>query len=211
MSARPFLVGLTGPIGCGKSTVAAMLGELGATIIDADDVARAATAPGEPTLPAIRARFGDAMFATDGTLDRAALAGVVFDDAAALGDLERIVHPEVRRRVEASLEAAREAGALIVAVEAIKLVEGGLAERCDEVWLVECSESDQRSRLARRGMVPEEATRRMAAQGVGLLERLAPHATRRIDSSGEPDQTRSRVEDALADALAPLLLGEGRQ
>ncbi len=211
MSAKPFLIGLTGPIGCGKSTVAAMLGELGATIIDADATARAATAPGESALPAIRARFGDAVFGWDGSLDRAGLARVVFDDAAALADLEAIVHPEVRRRIETALEAAREAGALLVVVEAIKLVEGGLAERCDEVWLVECSEPDQRSRLAMRGMASDEAARRIRAQGADLVERLVPHAARRIDASGHQGQTRERVEDALADALAPLLLGEGRQ
>ncbi len=208
MSAKPFLIGLTGPIGCGKSTVATLLGELGATIIDADATARAATAPGEPTLPAIRARFGEAVFSPDGSLDRAGLARVVFDDAAALADLEAIVHPEVRRRIEAGLEAAREAGALVVVVEAIKLVEGGLAGRCDEVWLITCGESDQRSRLAQRGLPTEEAARRMASQGADLVERLKAHATRWIDTSGTPADTQERVEDALADALAPLLLGE---
>ncbi|MEJ7752525.1 MAG: dephospho-CoA kinase [Candidatus Limnocylindrales bacterium] len=211
MSARPFLIGLTGPIGCGKSTVAAVLGQLGATVIDADTVAREVTAPGEATLPAIRARFGDAIFRPDGSLDRTGLARLVFDDAAALADLEAIVHPEVRRQVEAALEGAHAAGDLVVVVEAIKLVEGGLAERCDEVWLVECSESEQRSRLASRGMAEDDVVRRIDAQGADLLERLGPHATRRIDTSGEPGQTRERVEDALADALAPLLLGEGRQ
>jgi dephospho-CoA kinase len=211
MSEQPLLIGLTGPIGCGKSTVAAMLGELGATIIDADAVARAATEPGEPTLAAIRERFGEGVFATDASLDRASLARVVFQDPAALRDLEAIVHPEVRRRVEGALQSAREASALVVVVEAIKLVEGGLAASCDEVWLVDCSEPDQRSRLALRGMAPEEAERRIRAQGRDLAERLSAHATRRIETSGSLAETRERVEDALADALAPLLLGEGRQ
>ncbi len=211
MSAAPFLIGLTGPIGCGKSTIAAMLGDLGATIVDADALARAATGSGEPTLPAIRGRFGHAVFTADGSLDRAVLARIVFGDRAALADLEAIVHPEVRRRVAASLQAARQAGALMVVVEAIKLVEGGLAERCDEVWLVACGESDQRSRLALRDMEPDEISRRLASQGLDLIARLEPDATRRIDTSGSPEQTRQLVEDALADALAPLLLGEGRQ
>lgn len=211
MTASPFLIGLTGPIGCGKSTVAAMLGELGATVIDADALARAATGPGEAALPALRMRFGEGIFQEDGSLDRAALARVVFEDPAALHDLEAIIHPEVRRRVEAALATATGAGDLVVVVEAIKLVEGGLAARCDEVWLITCGEPDQRSRLARRGMPAEEAARRMAAQGADLIERLGPHATRRIDTSDTPAETRERVEDALADALAPLLLGEGRQ
>lgn len=211
MTAHPLLIGITGPIGCGKSTVAAILAELGTTVIDADAVARAATGPGEATLPAIRARFGDMVFASDGSLDRPALARVVFEDPAALKDLEGIVHPEVRRRIDAALDAAQATGALVVALEAIKLVEGGLAERCDEVWLIACGEEEQRARLAQRGMAADEMARRIEAQGSDLLERLGPHATRRIDTSGQQGQTRERVEDALADALAPLLLGEGRQ
>ncbi|MBA3307537.1 MAG: dephospho-CoA kinase [Chloroflexi bacterium] len=211
MTARPFLIGLTGPIGCGKSTVAGMLAELGATVIDADAVAAAATGRGEATLSSIRARFGEGIFAPDGSLERAALARVVFEDPAALRDLEAIVHPEVRRRVEAALESATQAGALVVVVEAIKLVEGGLAARCDEVWLITCRESDQRFRLTKRGMPVEEAARRMASQGADLAERLGPHATRRVDTSGTAAETLQRVEDALADALAPLLLGEGHQ
>ncbi len=211
MSDRPLLIGLTGPIGCGKSTVAALLGELGATVIDADAEARGATAPGEQALPAIRQRFGDGVFTPDGSLDRAALARIVFEDPAALADLEAIVHPEVRRRIEAAVESAAEAGALVVVVEAIKLVEGGLSARCDEVWLVACGEPEQRSRLSLRGMPPEEAARRMASQGVDLIQRLERHATRRIVTDGTLDETREGVEDALADALTPLLLGEGRQ
>lgn len=208
---RPFLIGLTGPIGCGKSTVGRMLGRLGGLVIDADALARDATGPGERTLPGIRARFGDGAFAVDGTLDRAALARIVFADADALRDLEAIVHPAVRQRVDAALASAAASDAPFAAVEAIKLVEGGLAERCDEVWLVVCDPAEQRARMAARGMAADDIERRLAAQGPDLVERLAgrlaPATTRRIDSSGSEDETRARVEDALADALAPVLLG----
>ena len=107
---RPVLIGLTGPIGCGKSTVAHMLADVGGAVIDADELAREATQPGSPALPEIRARFGDGVFGADGALDRAALASVVFADAAALADLERIVHPRVRELVDQRLERARRDG-----------------------------------------------------------------------------------------------------
>lgn len=206
--AAPFVIGLTGPIGCGKSSVAAALGELGGTLIDADALARESTAPGEMTLGPIRGRFGDGVFGPDGSLDRAALAAVVFADPAALRDLESIVHPEVRRRVLERLERAKAAGDPFVVIEAIKLIEGNLAERCDEVWLVECSPADQRQRLLDRGMAPDDLDRRIASQGSDLVERLAARATRRVSTSGSLMATRTRVEDALADALAPVLLAE---
>ncbi len=208
---RPPIIGLTGPIGCGKSTVGRMLAELGGSVIDADDLARRATGKGVPALSAIRQRFGDDVFAADGSLDRAALAAVVFDDREALADLERIVHPEVRRLVNAELERAAAEEAPFVAVEAIKLVEGGLAERCDEVWLIECDPATQRQRLAQRGSTPDDVERRLAAQGPDLAERLAVTLgernarTRRLSTEGSLADVRASVEDALADLLAGAL------
>lgn len=207
-TAKPFLIGLTGPIGCGKSEVARILGELGGTVVDADELARDVTAPGEPALSAIRERFGPSVFSPAGSLDRAALGRIVFVDPTALRDLEAITHPHVRRRVTDLLDRATTAGDPFVALEAIKLVEGGLAARCDEVWLVECSEDDQRRRLVKRGMTADDIARRTNAQGADLVERLAQHATRRISTSGSLEETRGRVEEALADALAPMLLDD---
>ncbi len=201
------IIGLTGPIGCGKSTVAAMLAELGGAVIDADALARDVTAPGEPALGAIRDRFGDAVFERSGALDRSALGAVVFSDAAALRDLEAIVHPGVRRLVEERLDRVRREGDPFVVIEAIKLVEGGLAARCDEVWLIECPADVQRERLAGRGMDAADIGRRLAAQGTDLAERLSAHASRRFDTSGTQEDIRERVEDALADVLAPRFAG----
>lgn len=209
--ARPFLIGLTGPIGCGKSAVARMLGRIGGFVIDADAVARAATAPGEPAVAAIRARFGDSLVDAAGTLDRAALAAIVFADPAALADLEAIVHPHVRRRVRELLAGEEAATAPFVVLEAIKLVEGGLARVCDEVWLLTCAPGVQRQRLLARGSTAEDVDRRLAAQA-GLVERLAPAAHRVLSTDGTIDETRDRVEEALAEALsrvmAPLPMGE---
>jgi dephospho-CoA kinase len=204
VSDRPFLIGLTGPIGCGKSTVGRMLAGLGGYLIDADEVARTVTDQDARTLSAIRARFGDGVFRGDGSLDRSALARVVFSDESALRDLESFVHPEVRRRVRERLVSPAATDAPFVALEAIKLVEGGLAAECDEVWLVECPAEAQRARLTARGLASDDIDRRLAAQ-TDIVERLAPVATRRIDNSGSVDDTRERVENALADALAPVL------
>jgi dephospho-CoA kinase len=203
----PVLIGLTGPIGCGKSTVGEMLADLGGVVVDADVLAREVTAPGEPALSAIRTRFGAAVFDPSGSLDRGALAAVVFSDPDALRDLESIVHPLVRTRVDAAIAVARKAGDPFVAVEAIKLIEGGLAERCDEVWLIACAPEEQRARLEGRGMSPADIDRRTASQGADLADRLAAYADRRIESSGSRESLRECVENALAEVLAPRFAG----
>jgi dephospho-CoA kinase len=188
-------IGITGPIGCGKSTVASWLDELGAMVIDADQVAREATAPGEPALDAVIDRFGERYRRPDGSLDRGMLGRLVFADPAALAALEAIVHPAVRTRIEMAVAGAEATGAPAVVVEAIKLVEGGLAEACDEVWLVMCDPERQLERLLARGSDEAEAAQRIAAQD-DPARRLRPAATRIIDSSGEIEETRRRVLDA---------------
>lgn len=191
------VIGLTGPIGCGKSTVASWLAGLGAVVVDADVLARDVVERGSPALEDVAREFGQAVIRADGTLDREALGRIVFADPAALVRLERIVHPAVRPRILAAIEAAQGADAPAVVVEAIKLVEGGLAELCDEVWLVTCARADQRERLQRRGVTSADADQRISAQG-DLAARLASSATRTIDTSGPVDSTRSRVEEAWA-------------
>ena len=199
------VIGITGPIGCGKSTVAGWLGELGARVIDADLVARDVTPAGSAEVAAIAAAFGSDVVLADGTLDRAALGRIVFADPAALLLLEAIVHPAVRPRILAEIESARTEGAAAIVVEAIKLIEGGLATLCDEVWLVTCSPDAQlarvRARAAARGEAPADAEARVAAQ-LGLAERLRAAATLVLDSSDAPATTRAMVESAFAEALA---------
>ncbi len=196
---RTVRIGLTGPIGCGKSTVAGWLVERGAVVLDADVIARELSAPGQPAHDAVLAVFGEGVRVDDGTLDRAALARIVFADPEALARLEAILHPVVRVRILAALREAEGAGAPAVVVEAIKLVEGGLAALCDEVWLVTCASLVQRGRVIERGLSGADADRRIAAQA-GLVERARPVATRVIDTSGPLGDARSRVAAAWDDA-----------
>jgi dephospho-CoA kinase len=189
---RAVRIGLTGPIGCGKSTVAGWLATRGAVVVDADRIAREVTAPGQVAHDAVIDRFGDAVRAPDGSLDRAALARIVFADPAALAALEAIVHPAVRPLILAAIQTADASAAPAVVIEAIKLVEGGLAELCDDVWLVTCDPHAQRERLLARGADPEDADRRIDAQ-IGLAERLRSVASRVLDTTGPAVDARSRV------------------
>jgi len=181
--------------------VARWLAELGAVSVDADSLARDVVEPGRPALGAILERFGPEVAAPDGRLDRVALGRIVFADPAALADLEAIVHPAVRPLIEAAVRAAEAGGAPAVVIQAIRLVEAGYAEECDEAWLVTCDPRDQRLRLRARGTSPDDAESRIAAQG-RLAERLAAAATRIIDTSAPVPDVRARVAAAFSGALA---------
>jgi dephospho-CoA kinase len=195
---RGMVLGITGPIGCGKSTIAGWLAGLGASVIDADAVAHHVTGPGTEALTAIVDRFGVRLLRPDGSLDRPALGRLVFSDPAALADLEEIVHPAVRSWIHQALTANADNEVAVTVIEAIRLAEGGLADWCDEIWLVTCDPKVQRRRLLGRGTKPADADQRMAAQG-NLAERAATRATRIIDTSDDEAVTRERVMAAWSE------------
>ena len=199
-SVGPVRIGLTGPIGCGKSTVAERLAARGALLIDGDRLAREVTELGGPALAAIVSRFGPGVLRPDGSLDRAALGQRVFADPAELRALEGITHPLIRPRVIAALEAADESPAPAVVLEAIRLVEGGYVDLLDEVWLVTCGSGAQRERLTARGLQRDEADRRIATQA-GLVDRVRPLADRILDTDGPLGETLEAVDRAFDAAL----------
>ena len=189
---RPFVLGLTGNIASGKSTVLAMLAALGAVPVDADAVYHDLIVPDAPLWHALVARFGDAILAPDRTIDRRALGTIVFADPAALAELDVLTHPAVVAAVRERLAAL--AGGVAV-VDAVKLVESGLAADCDRLWVVVCDPAQQVERLIRRaGIDRAEAERRVAAQPP-LAPKLALADTI-IDNSGTIDDTRVQVETA---------------
>lgn len=195
---RPYVIGVTGNIACGKSLVLRVLAELGADTIDADRVAHEVMAPGTPVAEEIIAAFGPSVRAADGGVDRRALGGIVFSDPAALTRLDAITHPptvsEIRRRIEHS-------PARVVVVDAIKLYEAGVADVCDEVWVVTCDREQQVGRLmARNGFSREEALRRIDSQPP--QEEKVARADRVIDNRGTPEETAAQVR-ALWSTLPP--------
>lgn len=185
-------VGLTGGIASGKSTVSALLAELGAVVIDADLLAREVVAPGTDGLAEVVETFGADVLAADGSLDRPALGAVVFADPDRRRALEAIVHPRVRE-----LGALREAEAGpddVVVHDIPLLVETGQAGQFDAVVVVDVPEDLQLTRLTElRGLTAEEARSRIEAQAT-RAERLAV-ATHVIDNSGDLDQLRHRVAE----------------
>lgn len=194
-------IGLTGGIGSGKSTVAHFLAERGAVLIDADELAREAVAPGTPGLAAVVAEFGLAVLREDGTLDRPAIANLVFSEAEALARLEAIVHPLVAELTQERRSAAPPDA--VVVHDVPLLVEKGLVDRYDLVVVVDAPDDLRLQRLVDRGLAETDARARMAAQA-GRSERLAV-ADVVIRNDGDLAGLESQVEALwrrLSDAVA---------
>ena len=195
-----YVIGVTGPIGAGKSTVLRILRQLGADTIDADQIAHEVMEPGAAAYEAVVAAFGPRILADDGRIDRSRLADIVFSDPQALRRLEGIVHPAVFEAVKRRIE---ESHRPVIALEAIKLLEAGLSlTLCDEVWVVVADQAVQLQRLRARGVPEEEALRRLAAQMP--REEYIRRADVVIDNSGSLDDLRQQVEAAWASVQARL-------
>jgi dephospho-CoA kinase len=190
---QPYVIGLTGNIATGKTVVAAMLQDLGARVIDADLVAHEVIKAGTPSWQRVVDLFGEDILRPDGEIDRARLGDRVFADPEELSRLEEIVHPEVIAESQLLLEQPADPGRPNVAViEAIKLLEAGMAAQCNEVWVVTSPREVQLQRLTqRRGMSVEQAELRIDAQP-SQADKIAV-ADVVIDNSGTLERTHEQV------------------
>jgi dephospho-CoA kinase len=170
-AAHAFSVGLTGGIGCGKTTVADMFGALGASLVDTDAIAHALTAPHGAAMPALLAEFGPGFATTDGALDRAKMRDLVFADPGARSRLEAILHPRIREATAAA--AALATGPYVIFVVPLLIESGTWAERVTRVLAIDCSEETQVARVMARNQLSEPQVRAIMAAQVTRAERLA--------------------------------------
>ena len=177
-----FSVGLTGGIGCGKSTVADLFAARGASIVDTDQIAHSLTAPNGAAMPALVAEFGPDYADARGALDRTKMRNLVFADAAAKAKLEAILHPRIR---QATLAAAAEAtGSYVIFAVPLLVESGGWVERVDRVLVIDCLESLQVARvMARNGLSEEQVKAIMATQATRAMRLAAADDV--IDNNGD--------------------------
>jgi dephospho-CoA kinase len=192
-------IGLTGGIGSGKSTVSSLLAARGAVVVDADVIAREVVEPGTPGLAAVAEAFGTGVLADDGSLDRPALAAVVFADPDARSRLDAIVHPLVRARsVELMTGLAPDA---VVVNDVPLLVETGQAGSYDLVLVVEADAEKRVARLVQRGLTASDARARMAAQATDDERRAVADVV--LDNSGTPAELEAQVDRFWAERVLP--------
>jgi len=186
-----FSVGLTGGIGCGKSTVADLFAALGATIVDTDVIAHALTAPQGAAMPAIVAEFGPDFAQPDGALDRARMRTLVFSDATARARLEAILHPRIRAATEAAGQTAT--GAYVIYVVPLLIESGSWRDRVTRVLAIDCSEDTQVARVMQRSHLSADEVRAIMATQVTRARRLA-EADDVVDNDAGLDALRTQVQ-----------------
>ena len=194
------LIGLTGGIASGKSTVSALLREQGAFIIDTDEIAHQVVEPGQSAYLDIIAAFGDEIVATDGTIDRLKLGKIVFQNTKFRVLLEEITHPPIEEQVNQLIQLARSKSCSVVILDIPLLFESGWDKRVDEVWVVAVDEITQLQRLIKRNNFSEqEAVARIKAQ-LPLAEKIR-RADQVIDNSGDLAQLQAKIACLWAQAV----------
>ena len=188
------VIGLTGGIGSGKSTVSQMLAELGAVVLDADKVGHEAYQPGTKVWKEVVAAFGQEVVATDGSIDRKKLGAIVFGDSAALERLNGIMHPRMHEMMADKIEEYRRQGVKVVVLEAAILLEAGWTPLVDEVWLTVASESAVVRRAKERTGLPEEQIRSRIRSQLSNEERKK-QASVVISNDGSLEELRAKVAE----------------
>jgi dephospho-CoA kinase len=194
------IIGLTGGIATGKSSVARFFQKKGALVIDADQLAREAVEPGSRGLAEVVAAFGSGVLTPDGRLDRKRLGALVFSDSARRSQLEGIVHPEIRRLAEERIASAAEAGQRVIFYMAPLLIEAGVTDRVDEVWVVTVRPEVQLERLVLRDGISRDEAQRIIDSQMPLAEKEKQGRVV-IDNSGTPEETSRRLAEIWADEI----------
>jgi len=190
------VIGLTGGIASGKSTVAGMAAASGIPVIDADQLARDAVSPGTSGLEQITEFFGVRVLKGDGTLDRAALAEIIFSDSSARQKLESILHPAIKKLAKERLEELRRKGTAAVFYMAPLLIEAGATDRVDEIWVVYVDRETQLKRIQQRDSVSRAAAEKRLAAQMSMDEKRT-YGRIVIDNSGDLEELRVKVAEIL--------------
>lgn len=197
---KPYVIGLTGGIGCGKSEAAKFLSTLGAAHLDADAISHELTEAGGAALPEIRRVFGEAAFNEDGSLDRASLGKLVFGNEPARRALEGIIHPLVQREMLTRMDAAARAGASVVILDVPLLFETGMDALCDETWTLYLPREKQVARVVTRdGLTREAAEARVDSQMAA--EKRNALATHAVNTDQPIERTRAELESLYRAAV----------
>jgi dephospho-CoA kinase len=196
----PVRLGLTGGIGSGKSTVAALLAEAGAAIMDADAISRALTLPSGQAIPAILATFGEKLITPEGAMDREAMRSLVFSDPQAKRQLEAIIHPLVASTLKAQTQAAIDSGKTCLVFDVPLLVESGERWRrqVDWVWVVDCQTDTQVQRVVQRNQLKPDAIQQIIAQQASRAQRLACADAVIYNDGIDLSQLKQQVREMMA-------------
>lgn len=196
----PVRLGLTGGIGSGKSTVATLLAEAGAAIMDADAISRALTLPGGQAIPAILATFGEKLITPEGAMDREAMRSLVFSDPQAKRQLEAIIHPLVALTLKTQTQAAMDSGKTCLVFDVPLLVESGERWRrqVDWVWVVDCQTDTQVQRVVQRNQLSPDAIQKIIAQQASRAQRLACADAVIYNDDIDLSQLKQQVREMMA-------------
>lgn len=193
-----FVLGITGGIGSGKSTVSSLLAERGLLVLDADEISRSVTAPGGRAMPEIAAAFGNKVVSSNGALNRKVMSDIAFGDKKKLDDLSTIIHRCVFEDIEETIEKEKQKGTKCVVLD-VPIPVNKFRELCNQIWVVTCDIDVRLARLEKRGMEKTEAERRIAVQMTD--DEYCEMGDFSIDNSWDIDDLKDKVEKLIKEQL----------